>query len=148
MVRVLTVTLALFLSLSKDYSWGVGALLGGAILEVNLSLFKRFVAGSQPGRLRVPLWITLVKFYGLCLATMLACFLVVKFKLGNPLAFLLGLGVFIPSVVVGLGWYLFTRKPSPPPSPDWGYRPGGATIAPSSEKTKDERQGAGDAEQT
>jgi hypothetical protein len=146
--RILSLTLALVLLFVRDYFWAVGSLLAGAVLEINLTLFIRFVSRSRPGRLDVPLWVTLIKFYAICFATMVFCFFVIKFQLGDPLAFILGLGVFIPSLVVGLCWYAFTRKPQAPLSPDWGYtkpsnsaagQDGQSSEAPSQSELNDNR---------
>ncbi|MDR1546399.1 MAG: hypothetical protein LBU12_06760 [Deltaproteobacteria bacterium] len=82
--------------------WAWGALMGGLVLEANLTLFKRFAASCRPGPLTTSLWATLLRFYLAFAGTVLYCLAVVKFGLGAPIAFLLALVAFIPAIVLGL----------------------------------------------
>jgi hypothetical protein len=78
-----------------------GAVLGGAVVEANLSLLVLVMdrASRWPGR---ALTGTLARFYLAFAATALVCFLVVRFQWGHPLAFLAGLLSPVPGLVLGL----------------------------------------------
>ncbi|MDR1309173.1 MAG: hypothetical protein LBL95_04660 [Deltaproteobacteria bacterium] len=99
---VLTVILVSILAIWKGLFLGLGALVGGAMVVADMAVLRLFVSKTMPGPLTVPLWKTVVRFYLVSLANMLVCFLVVKFRLGHPLGFLAGLGVFLPSSALGL----------------------------------------------
>lgn len=95
--------------------WLTGGLLGWLLVEINLDLLIRTLV-------RAPFWRgrslrpTLLGFYLLFGATVLACFILVRghasFGL-HPLAFLLGLLTFFAGLVLGiLSWVI--KKPEPP----------------------------------
>ncbi|MDR0356592.1 MAG: hypothetical protein LBJ64_12785 [Deltaproteobacteria bacterium] len=100
--------------LLKGAFFGVGAVEGGALVVLDLWIFKKFAADSRPGRLQKPLWVTIVKFYLVSLANIAVCFLVLKFKLGHPLSFIAGLGTFLPALTVGvIAFFIYAKdKPS------------------------------------
>ena len=92
--------------------WLLGALLGGLLVEINLSLLVRTLAraGDWQGRSLRP---TLFRFYLAFGATIAACILVIKSGWGHPLAFLLGLLSFMIGLFLALLSFL-VRKPQPP----------------------------------
>jgi hypothetical protein len=69
---------------------------------MDLVIFRFFVSNAKLGPATSPLWKTVVKFYIISIANMVYCFLVIRFNVGSPLTFLLGLGVFLPALVIGL----------------------------------------------
>lgn len=81
--------------------WLIGALLGGLVVEINLSLLVRTLikASSWKGP---SLWPTLLRFYLTFGATIVVCILVVRNHWGQPLAFLLGLLSFFLGLALGL----------------------------------------------
>lgn len=81
--------------------WLVGALLGGLVVEINLTLLLRtlFKAADWRGR---SLWPTLFRFYLAFGITIVACVLAVRNAWGHPLAFLLGLLSFFIGLSLGL----------------------------------------------
>ena len=81
--------------------WVIGALLGGLVVEVNLSLLLRFLARASDWKGR-SIWPTLLFFYLSFGASILICVLVVRNHWGHPLAFLLGLFSFIVGLALGL----------------------------------------------
>jgi hypothetical protein len=101
---------AVILCCFQKLFWGLGYLLGGAIVVGDCYLFYRFACRSRPGRLEKPLWVTVVKFYLVSVINIGLCFLVIKFGLGHPLGFLFGLLVFLPAVSLGLLKYLFHTR--------------------------------------
>jgi hypothetical protein len=107
--RLTVAALAVVTGLWLGPMWAAGALAGGVLLEANLTLLISMIRGSKPGRLAVPLWITVVKFNLAFLGTMAACLAVVKFRLGHPLAFLLALMALLPSMALGLIAYSRSR---------------------------------------
>ena len=110
--RIAILLLAASLGFWRGPMWAIGALVGGVLIEINLHLFISTVRQARPGPLRVPIWLTIIKFNLAFLATLAACVLVVKFRLGDPLAFLLGLMVFLPSVLAGMFSYGRLREKS------------------------------------
>jgi hypothetical protein len=114
--RILSATVAAILGVWRGPSWAAGVLVGGVLVEINLTLMIAMVRGARPGPLKAPLWLTVVKFNLAFVGTMVACVLVVKFRVGHPLAFLIGLGVFLPSVIVGLFRYGSLRSGAPAPA--------------------------------
>jgi hypothetical protein len=70
--------------------WLAGALWGGGLVEINLSLLLRFLNRAPDWRGR-SLKGTLAGFYLAFAATALVCWLVIRQHWGHPLAFLLGL---------------------------------------------------------
>ena len=91
--------------------WLIGALLGGLVVEFNLSLLIRTLARSAnwPGRSLGP---TLVRFYLIFGLTIVVCVLIVRSHFGHPLAFLLGLLSFL--IGLGLGLLSFAvSRPKP-----------------------------------
>ncbi|MDR2386728.1 MAG: ATP synthase subunit I [Deltaproteobacteria bacterium] len=99
---VLTIILTgVFVGL-KGFYYGLGALEGGALVVLDLAIFRWFLSKASPGRSSVPLWKTVVKFYLVSLFNMLICFLVIKFNIGSPFTFLAGLGLFLPAMLLGL----------------------------------------------
>ena len=92
---VMTVILAVVFAVVKGAYYGLGANLGGAMVAVDVFLFRWFVSKAKPGRLTTALWKTVVKFYLVSFGNIVACFFIIKFNLGSPLTFLAGLGVFL-----------------------------------------------------
>ena len=86
----------------------LGAILGGLVLEVNLSLLVRTLDRTAQWRGQ-SLKGTLLRFYLAFMATALVCFLVIRFQWGAPLAFLAGLLALVP----GLGLALISFAVSP-----------------------------------
>lgn len=82
-------------------SWLTGALLGGLVVEANLSLLFRVLIKSVSWKGR-SLWPTLLKFYLTFGATIVFCILVVRNHWGQPLAFLMGLLSFFLGLALGL----------------------------------------------
>ncbi|MDR3134520.1 MAG: ATP synthase subunit I [Deltaproteobacteria bacterium] len=95
---VITVALAVAFAIWGSLYHGLGALVGGALVIIDAAIFRRYVSRASPGRVSSPLWKTVVKFYVVSVANMLACFLVIRLNIGSPLTFLAGLGVFMPAV--------------------------------------------------
>ncbi|MDR2443952.1 MAG: ATP synthase subunit I [Deltaproteobacteria bacterium] len=111
--RVLTILLALGFTAFRGLFWGWGVLMAGLALEINLDCFLTFAKNSRPGPLHASLKFTLLWYYLIFILTMVYCFVVIRFKLGHPLAFLAGLGLFVPSVLTGLlRYYQATVKKS------------------------------------
>jgi hypothetical protein len=104
--------MSILLSLIFYSFWGfyhfIGALLGSLTVTADFFIFKVFAKNARPGPLAKPLWHTVVKFYVISAANILVCFLVIKFGLGHPLSFVAGLGVFIPSTLVGVVFHVVT----------------------------------------
>lgn len=109
------ILLTIFLGARKGPFWGLGVLVAGALLEINLSLMLTTLKKAKPGPLTVPLWVSVVKFNLIIIADMIVCFLVVKFHLGEPLAFLLGLLMFPPALLAGLVRYSKIREKAASP---------------------------------
>ena len=86
-----------------------GAVLGGLLVEANLSLLVLTLDRAPEWRGR-SLQGTLARFYLAFTATALVCFLAVRFHWGHPLAFLAGLLSLIP----GLALALISFTVSPP----------------------------------
>jgi F0F1-type ATP synthase assembly protein I len=101
----LAVAVALILGAWRGPMWGLGALVGGLLVGLNLCFLLKLVRNARPGRLQAPLWVTVVEFNAAFVGTMIACYLIVKFRIGEPLGFLAGLAVFLPSMVAGLFRY-------------------------------------------
>ncbi|MDR2456540.1 MAG: ATP synthase subunit I [Deltaproteobacteria bacterium] len=108
--RWLIIFLAAAAGVWKGPMWAVGVLVGGLVIELNLDAFISFVLKARPGRLSVPLWLTVVKFNLAFVLTVAVCVLVIKFRLGDPLAFLFGLLVFLPAIVAGMFRYGILRE--------------------------------------
>lgn len=79
----------------------IGALLGGLLVEINLSLLMRTMSRSANWRGR-SMWPTLGRFYLVFGFTAVACVIIVRSQFGHPLAFLLGLLSFFFGVVLAL----------------------------------------------
>jgi hypothetical protein len=94
--------------------WCLGVVLGGGLVAADALVFRSFVAGSKPGRLTKPLYVTVVKFYLVSAANIGVCFLVVKFAPGHPLGFLFGLLIFLPAAGVAALGYLFAAEGAGP----------------------------------
>jgi hypothetical protein len=107
LATILTAVLVGLFVVSKGLYFGLGALIGGALVVVDVAIFGYFLSKARPGRLTTPLWKTIVKFYLVSLANMLICFVVIKFNLGSPITFLAGLGVFLPALTLGLVFSVF-----------------------------------------
>ena len=92
--------------------WLLGALLGGLLVEINLSLLVRTLAraGDWQGRSLRP---TLLRFYLAFGATIAACIVVIRAGWGHPLAFLMGLLSFLVGLFLALLSFLL-KKPQPP----------------------------------
>jgi hypothetical protein len=103
---IMTVMMIVVFWVLKGIWWGLGALEGGGMVAVDLAIFKWFTSKVKPGPSTTPLWKTVVKFYLVSIANMIVCFLVIKFRLGAPLAFLAGLGIFLPAITSGLIFYV------------------------------------------
>lgn len=82
-------------------NWLIGALLGGLVVEINLSLLVRTLIKSASWK-GPSLWPTLLRFYFTFGFTIVVCILVVRNHWGNPLAFLLGLLSFFLGLALGL----------------------------------------------
>jgi hypothetical protein len=106
---VLTIITLVILTVIKGFYYGLGALEGGALVVIDVVIFRWFVSNTKPGPSTTPLWKTVIKFYLVSLANILVCFVVIKFDIGSPLTFLAGLGVFLPAFVLGLLLSLFGR---------------------------------------
>jgi len=78
-----------------------GALLGGLLVEANLSLLVLTLDRASEWRGQ-SLQGTLARFYLAFVLTALVCFLVVRFHWGQPLAFLAGLLSLIPGLALAL----------------------------------------------
>ncbi|MDR1656970.1 MAG: hypothetical protein LBT47_05370 [Deltaproteobacteria bacterium] len=115
--RVLTVGLVLALSAFKGLFWGWGVVMAGLLLEGNLDAFVVFIRKARPGVLKTSLWVTLIWFYLIFILTILVCFLVIRFKLGHPVGFLTGLGIFLPSILAGLLSVAFAGNAIPAAGP-------------------------------
>ena len=81
--------------------WLVGALLGGVLVEITLSLLVRVLSKSANWRGR-SMWPTLGRFYLLFGLTAVVCVIIIRSHFGHPLAFLLGLLSFFIGLVLGL----------------------------------------------
>jgi hypothetical protein len=132
---VLTLALVAAFWALFSFSHALGALLGGAMVVVDVLIFRRYVAKVKPGPQASPLWKVVVKFYLVSFANIIFCFLVIKFGIGAPLAFLAGLGVFLPALIVGLILNAVTLKLKSGDivageEPAAGYTAGGAGEAP------------------
>ena len=81
--------------------WLIGALLGGLVVEINLTLLIRTLtrAARWQGQ---SMWPTLIWFYLIFGATALVCLVVVRGGFSHPLAFLLGLLSFFIGLVLAL----------------------------------------------
>ena len=79
----------------------IGAILGGLLVEANLSLLVLTLDQAPEWRGR-SLQGTLARFYLAFAATALICFLAVRFHWGNPLAFLAGILSPIPGLALAL----------------------------------------------
>ena len=88
--------------------WLAGALLGGLVVEINLGLLVRTLAGAANWRGR-SLWPTLLRFYITFGATIVACVMVIRNNFGHPLGFLLGLLSFFIGLVLALLSFAFTK---------------------------------------
>jgi len=86
----------------------MGAALGGLVVEANLSLLVLTLDRALQWR-GPSLKGTLVYFYLAFAATALICFLVIRFRLGLPLAFLAGL--LTPGSGLVLAWISLTVSP-------------------------------------
>jgi hypothetical protein len=86
--------------------WGAlsGVFWGALIVEINLSLFIYAIKNSKANKLDSPIWVTILKFYGLFALTVLLIIVVMFFRLGNPLWFLAGLLTFIPALFITILW--------------------------------------------
>jgi len=78
-----------------------GAILGGLLVEANLSLLVLTLDRAHEWRGQ-SLQGTLVRFYLAFAATALVCFLAVRFQWGHPLAFLAALLSPVPSSALAL----------------------------------------------
>lgn len=90
------------------WEWLIGALLGGLLVEANLSLLRRAMIRSAGWRGR-SLWPTLIWFYLAFGGTAVACFIVVRGHFGHPLAFLLGLLSFFAGLSLALLSFIVSR---------------------------------------
>jgi hypothetical protein len=113
--RIMAAAAAGLLALLAGPFHALGAVMGGLVVEANLDLFLAFARGAVPGRLSVPLWVAVLKFNVAFVLTLAVCVLIVKFRIGHPLAFLLGLSVFIPAVIAGILLYWRKRSAGAPP---------------------------------
>ena len=94
-------------------SWLVGAMFGGLVVEVNLTLLKHTLGRAKGWHGRA-LWPTLLGFYLAFGATVGVCFLVVRQNWGHPGAFLMGLASFFVGLVLALLSFTIKRpKPGP-----------------------------------
>lgn len=89
--------------------WLLGALLGGLVVEINLSLLVRMLVRSPNWRGR-SLWPTILRYYLAFGFTIIVCVVVVRNHWGQPLAFLLGLLSFFIGLALGL-LSLAVKKP-------------------------------------
>jgi hypothetical protein len=104
LTRIISIILCVVFLIWKDFSWLCGSFIGSLLVEINLYLFRLTVRPAlkipekTPGKISLlPL---LIKFYVAFFFTALVCFLVIKFKLGHPFAFLSGLSVFFFSLML------------------------------------------------
>ena len=79
----------------------IGAALGGLVVEANLSLLVLTLDQASQWRGR-SLGGTLARFYLAFAVTALVCFLVIRFRWGQPLAFLAGLLSLLPGLALAL----------------------------------------------
>ncbi|MDR1394750.1 MAG: hypothetical protein LBK52_01075 [Deltaproteobacteria bacterium] len=77
----------------------LGAFLGSALVLANAGLLHRAVQGSRQGLLSRSLLFMGLKFYLAFAVTAGCCFLVLKFQIGSPFAFLGGLLVFFAALL-------------------------------------------------
>ncbi|MDR1870589.1 MAG: ATP synthase subunit I [Deltaproteobacteria bacterium] len=128
----LTIGLAVGLGLWKGASWALGAFLGGGLVVGNAFLLRRALATAKPGRLDKSFWWSVAYFYLAFFITALICFVVIKYQIGNSLAFILGLSTFILAAfittMIGLVGHLIQAS-----SFDDQSQPGTASEAPASE---------------
>jgi hypothetical protein len=111
--------LALVAILVSFAFWGtlglLGAAIGSGLVLANDLLLVKAVKNARPGRLNYSIWVTIGQFYLAFAVTIAICALVVKFKIGAPLAFLAGLSIFFASLVVVSIWagfeILFRSRP-------------------------------------
>lgn len=104
MERSLGVALVAFLFMYHDWFLALGALLGALVLDVNLLVFQRVIDRAVPGRQDRPVWVTILKFYGLFALTVAASFLIVWLRAGDPLGFLGGIMILLPAMLLTVLW--------------------------------------------
>ncbi|MDR2350684.1 MAG: ATP synthase subunit I [Deltaproteobacteria bacterium] len=104
LTAAISVVLIVFLLVGEGWFWALGGFLGSAIVLGNLAVFHRAMLGSEPTRTESPLWVTILKFYGLFVLTIALAALIIIFGIGNPFGFLAGLMVFLPSFFGTLIW--------------------------------------------
>ncbi|MDR2368227.1 MAG: hypothetical protein LBF58_08995 [Deltaproteobacteria bacterium] len=114
----LTVILAVAMAVAKGWHHGLGALEGGGIVVGDVAIFMWFLRKVMSGPLTTPIWKTIVKFYLISLVNIIVCVLIIKFGLGAPLAFVAGLGLFLPALILGLLFSLFGKPPAGPAQAD------------------------------
>jgi CDP-diglyceride synthetase len=114
LTRIISIILCLVFFIWKDFNWLCGSFIGSLLVEINLFLFRLTVLpvikpvatpSAKPSLL--PL---LIKFYTAFFCTALICFLVIKFRLGHPFAFLSGLSVFFFSLMVFAPGFFILRS--------------------------------------
>ena len=120
---LLSVALAAFLFVrgGLDVHAAAGVILGAILVFVNLSLLIYAVRNSDPEDQKTPVWVTIIKFYGLFILSALYIFVCVFFSLGSHWGFLLGALGLIPACVItaiwGLAEHFVLRKSRPADEP-------------------------------
>jgi hypothetical protein len=102
--RILGAALVALLFFLQGWFFALGALAGVLLLDANLLVLQRVIDKARPGRVDKPIWVTILKFYGLFALTGLAAFLIVWLRVGDPLAFLGGLAVLLPAMILTVLW--------------------------------------------
>jgi hypothetical protein len=110
--RVLAAAVILFLlvcfymkqGLKTGLLYALGAFLGAFIVDLNLSIFQHVVRTSDPEAKAGPIWLTILKFYGLFAMTAVYVFICIFFHLGEPKGFLAGILCFLPALLGVIVW--------------------------------------------
>jgi hypothetical protein len=104
--RTLALILVVALFVAKGAGFGLGALMGAIIVEINLSVFVYVVKRTDPTKRGGPILVTILKFYALFAGTILYVFLCIYLGVGKPMGFLFGILSFLPALLLTLLWAL------------------------------------------
>ncbi|MDR1578656.1 MAG: hypothetical protein LBT86_10615 [Deltaproteobacteria bacterium] len=101
---VLALVAVVVASILGGLSGAVGTSLGCGLVLANVLLLRQTIIHSRPGRLSHSIFWTVLKFNLAFLVTGVSCWLIIKFRLGSPLAFLGGLSIFFVGMFVTVIW--------------------------------------------